>query len=335
MTASVPGHIGSDKAAEMYRRMLRIRRFEESAVDRQAKGEIPGSLHTSIGQEATCVGACMALNDDDYMTGTHRSHGHPIAKGASLDALMAELMGKATGICKGKGGSMHLADFKVGSLGESGIVGSAIPVAAGAALSAKMRNSGQVVLCFFGDAASNTGAFHEALNLAATWKLPAIFLCENNGYAVTTSVAASCAVTDIAERAASYSIPGHVVDGQDVVAVHDRVAGAAARARAGDGPTLIEAKTYRFREHSEMGANFSFGPYRDAAELEAWMRRDPIALFKRRLATEFGVDDEAAAAIEAEVDQQVRDAVQFARRSPFPDPESAFEGVYSRPLGRR
>lgn len=319
----------------MYRRMLRIRRFEESAVDRHAKGEIPGSLHTSIGQEATCVGACMAIDDDDYMTGTHRSHGHPIAKGASLDALMAELMGKATGICRGKGGSMHLADFKVGSLGESGIVGSAIPVATGAALSAKMRRSGQVVLCFFGDAASNTGAFHEALNLAATWKLPAIFLCENNGYAVTTSVSASCAVTDIAERAAGYGIPGHVVDGQDVVAVHDRVRDAARRARAGDGPTLIEAKTYRFREHSEMGANFSFGPYRDEGELEAWMRRDPIALFEQRLATEFGVDEEAAAAIKAEVEEQVRDAVKFARRSAFPDPETALEGVYARPLGRR
>jgi pyruvate dehydrogenase E1 component alpha subunit len=319
----------------MYRRMLRIRRFEESAVDRHAKGEIPGSLHTSIGQEATCVGACMALNQDDYMTGTHRSHGHPIAKGAPLDALMAELMGKATGICQGKGGSMHLADFKVGSLGESGIVGSAIPVAVGAALSAKMRGSGQVVLCFFGDAASNTGAFHEALNLAATWKLPTIFLCENNGYAVTTSVAASCSVTDIADRAGGYAIPGHIVDGQDVVAVHDCVHRAATRARAGDGPSLIEAKTYRFREHSEMGANFSFGPYRDAGELEAWLQRDPIALFKSRLPIDFGIDDPRTSDIEAEVDYEVRNAVKFARRSEFPRPQAAFEGVYAQPLGPR
>src|SRR5579864_5259074 len=199
---------------EGYRRMVRIRKFEEAGTRLYQEGEIPGVYHASIGQEAAIVGACLALRDDDYITGTHRSHGHPIGKGAKLDALMAELMGKSTGICKGRGGSMHLADSSVGILGESAIVGGGIPLAAGAALSAKVRGTDQVGLTFFGDGASNQGTFHETLNMAAVWKLPAIFFCENNRYAVTTSVAVSHAQPDIAKRAAGYAIPGVIVDGQ-------------------------------------------------------------------------------------------------------------------------
>lgn len=318
-----------DVALEMYRRMLRIRRFEEAALDRHAKGEIPGALHTSIGQEAAAVGACIALNADDYMTGTHRSHGHPIAKGAALDRLMAELMGKRTGVCGGKGGSMHLADFSVGSLGESGIVGSAMPVAVGAALSAQMRSSGQVSLCFFGDAAANIAAFHESLNLASVWKLPVIFLCENNGYAVTTPIAATCAVARIADRASAYAMPGVSVDGQDVIAVADAVSEAVARARAGLGPTLVEALTYRFREHSEMGAHFSFGDYRTDEEADAWRRRDPVQLFRPRLLEQWTVSEDQLQTVEREVGEEIAAAVKFARRSEFPDPAAAFTGVYT------
>jgi TPP-dependent pyruvate/acetoin dehydrogenase alpha subunit len=220
-----------EQLVEMYRRMLRIRRFDEQAVELVAQGEIPGAVHTTIGQEAEVVGACMALRPDDYMVGNHRSHGHPIGKGADVRRLMAELLGKRTGINKGKGGSMHLADFSVGSLGESSIVGSGIPVATGAALGARLQGTDRVCLCFFGDGASNQGAFHEGLNLAAIWKLPAIYLCENNGYAVTTPARYAVAVTDIAARARSYDIPGVTVDGQDPLAVYEVVREAVARAR--------------------------------------------------------------------------------------------------------
>src|SRR5688572_26882259 len=238
-----------DQQSEAYRRMLRIRRFEEEGTKLYLRGEIPGAYHASIGQEAAIVGACLALRDDDYIVGTHRSHGHPIGKGAKLDALMAELMGKVTGICKGRGGSMHLADSTVGILGESAIVGGGIPLAAGAAMSAKIRGSDQVSLAFFGDGASNQGTFHETLNIAAVWALPVIFFCENNGYAITTPVMKSHGQPDIAKRAAGYGIPGVIVDGQDAVAVYEVTHAAVERARRGDGPTLIEAKTYRFDEH--------------------------------------------------------------------------------------
>ncbi len=324
-----PGGLDRDQVLEMYRRMRRIRRFEEKAIDRQAKGEIPGALHVSIGQEATAVGACAALEDRDYMTGTHRSHGHPIAKGASLNGLMAELMGKRTGVCGGKGGSMHLADFSVGSLGESGIVASAMPVAVGAALSSQLRSSGQVVLCFFGDGAANIGLFHESLNLAALWKLPVIFLCENNGYAVTTSVASASAVPEIARRAAAYAMPGEAVDGQDVIAVYQAVLEAVRRARSGGGPSLVEAKTYRFREHSEMGPTFSFGSYRPAEEVDAWLHRDPITLFRERLRTEWHLLEDDLQKVEHQVADEIEAAVKFARRSEFPDVGEAFKGIYT------
>ena len=320
-----------DQLLEMYRRMLRIRRFDETASELLRKGEIPGVCHTAIGQEATVVGACMALRPDDYMTGTHRSHGHPIGKGSDLRPLMAELFGKQTGICKGKGGSMHLANFAVGSLGESSIVGSAIPVATGAGLSAKLRGTDQVCLCFFGDGASNQGAFHESLNLAAIWKLPVIYLCENNQYAVSTSCAYATAVKDISARAASYDIPGATVDGQDVIAVYEAVAEAVRRARAGEGPSLIEAKTYRYQEHAEMIGVF-MGGYRSEEEIAAWRQRDPIRLFRERLLAQGVLAEAEAAQIETQVQAEVDEAVAFARQSAYPAPEALFEDLWASPV---
>ena len=314
---------------EMYRRMLRIRLFDEEVITLHKTAEIPGATHASIGQEAAIVGACMAVRRSDYMTGTHRSHGHPIGKGAKLAPLMAELFGKATGICKGKGGSMHLADFSVGSLGESSIVAGGMPVATGAGLSAKLRKTDQVVVCFFGDGAANAGAFHESLNLAAVFELPVIFLCENNLYAVTTPVSDMTA-GDISSRATAYGMPGLSVDGQDVVAVHDVSAEAVARARAGGGPTLVEAKTYRYREHAE-GLAFARSPYRSEEEVASWMARDPITLHRIRL-VEATVPESTLDQIEAEVRDDVEEAVRFARESPYPDPGAAFEDVYANPI---
>lgn len=311
---------------EAYRRMLRIRRFEEEGSRLFKAGKIPGAYHSSVGQEATIVGACMALRDDDGMTGTHRSHGHPIGKGADLKALMAELMGKATGICKGRGGSMHLADNSVGIIGESAIVGGGIPLATGCGLSAKVRRSDQVTLCFFGDGAVNQGTFHESLNMASLWKLPVIYLCENNGYAIRTSLARSHAQPNIASRAAAYGMPGVAVDGQDVRAVYQATENAALRARRGEGPTLVEAKTYRFDEHN-VGL-FVPTAYRSAEEIEEYKtNRDPIRLFRYALAADF--QEEELAAIEAEVLSSVADAIRFAEESPTPDPETLYDYLYS------
>ena len=316
----------SEQLIEMYRRLLRIRIFDEAAVDLIKKGEIPGAAHTSIGQEGEIVGACMALRDDDYMVGNHRSHGHPIGKGADLKALMAELLGKKTGVNQGKGGSMHLADFKVGSVGETSIVGSGIPLAAGAALGAKMLRTDRVCLCFFGDGASNEGAFHEGINLAAVWKLPAIFLCENNMYAVSTPASTTVAVKDIAERAKAYDIPGVVVDGQDAVAVYEVVSEAVKRARAGLGPSLIEAKTYRYLEHA---IGMRAGNYRSEAEINEWKKRDPIVLMRGELVRNRVVGEPEVTDIEAQVRVEVEQAVEFARNSPFPAADEAFDHVYA------
>ena len=325
-----------DQLIEMQRRMLRIRYFDERAVGLQGKGMLPGPLHTSIGQEAAVVGACTALREDDYMTGSHRSHGHPIAKGAKVGPLMAELLGKSTGICRGKGGSMHLADFSVGSLGETGIVGAGLPIAVGAALSASMRGTDQVCLCFFGDGASNSGLFHEALNLAAVWKVPAIFFCENNGYACTFPIGQALAVENVADRAPGYVMPGVVVDGQDVLAVHDAVSEAVERARSGGGPSLIEAKTYRYRDHAEFGALATqLAKYRSDEEIERWRARDPIVLFRAELLRRGVLDAEAAERLEAEVAEEVDAAVQFALDSPLPEPETTFEDLYATPIAVR
>ena len=316
---------------EMLRRMLRIRLFDERAAKMVKHGEIPGTVHTSIGQEAQVVGACMALGQQDYMTGNHRSHGHPIGKGAALGPLMAELMGQAWGVCGGKGGSMHLADFKVGSLGESGIVGSSIPIATGAALSAKVLGNGRVSLAFFGDGAANQGCLYEAMNMASVWSLPIIFLCENNQYALSTP---SHTVTAgrIVDRATGFAMQGvRVEDGQNVLKVYEVVAAAVARARSGQGPSLVEVMTYRFHEHSE-GLRIGTD-YRDAQEREAWLKRDPIDIFTAHLIAS-GIASEASVAnLRAEMAQEVEAARQFAEESPMPEASVAFKDLYTEALG--
>jgi TPP-dependent pyruvate/acetoin dehydrogenase alpha subunit len=311
---------------EMYRRMLCIRWFEEAALELSATGELAGALHVAAGQEGEIVGACMALTKDDYMVGNHRSHGHPIGKGADMKGLMAELLGRKTGVNKGKGGSMHLADFSVGSLGETSIVGSGLPVAAGAGLGAKMLKNGRVSLCFFGDGASNEGTFHESLNISAIWKLPVIFLCENNGYAITTAATYSIAVKDIARRADGYGIPGEVVDGQDVLAVYDTVSAAVARARRGDGPTLVEAKTYRYMDHAKGLPPMN---YRTAEEMAFWKARDPIALLREKLLGDAVASKADIETLGRQVRREVDAAVAFARESPEPSPEDAYSDVYA------
>jgi len=314
-------------ALEMLRRMLLIRIFEEHAVHiRTTSDAMPGFVHIAIGQEAEIVGACLALRQDDYITGNHRSHGHPIAKGAELGPLMAELLGKKTGVCRGKGGSMHLASFAVGSLGESGIVGSLMPVAVGAGLSAQMRGTDQVCLCFFGDGGANCGPFHESLNLAAIWRLPVIFLCENNGYATTTSQTSATAVPHIASRADAYGIPGNIVDGQNVIAVYESVSAAVRRARAGDGPTLIEAKTYRYREHAEF--EMVLPRYRSEREMSHWLRRDPIDEFTEHLLTSARVSGAEVEALRAAANAEVEAAVEFAESSPMPGPEELLQHLF-------
>ena len=323
--------IPNDFLLEMQRRMLRIRYFDERASKMVKRGEIPGTVHTSIGQEAQVVGATMALGDGDYMTGNHRSHGHPIGKGAALGPLMAELVGKAWGVCGGKGGSMHLADFKVGSLGESGIVGSSIPIATGAALSSKVLNNGKVSLAFFGDGAANQGCLYEAMNISSVWKLPIIFLCENNQYALSTP-AHTVTAGVLANRAAGFDMPGvRVEDGQSVLTVYDAVKTAVDRARAGQGPSFVEVVTYRFNEHSE-GLRLAVD-YRDAEQKAAWLQRDPVKLFRAHM-LEHGIADEATlAGLEAEVMAEVDASVAFANDSPFPELSDAFKDIYTEPLG--
>ncbi|HVB77898.1 MAG TPA: thiamine pyrophosphate-dependent dehydrogenase E1 component subunit alpha [Candidatus Nitrosotalea sp.] len=332
--SSAPGStepvIPSAMLLEMYRRMLRIRRLDESVKRLVSRGELPGAAHTSIGQEGEVVGACMALEDSDYMTGTHRSHGHPIGKGAPLNALMAELLGKSTGVCKGKGGSMHLADFSRGSLGESGVVGSAIPVATGAALSAKTLGNGRVALCFFGDGASNQGVLYECLNMAAVWSLPIVYLCENNQYASVTAQREVTKELRISKRAPGFGVKGVTVeDGQDVWQVYEVVAEAVARARAGDGPTLVEVMTYRYSDHSE-GLRHS-GAYRPAEELQAWMDRDPLPIAAARLRS-LGVGEAELEGMDEEVRTEVQAALRFAQDSPDPDPEDAFADLFAEPI---
>lgn len=329
-------NLTDDELIEMQRRMLRIRYFDERAAELQGKGMIPGAVHTSIGHEATVVGACMAVRADDYMTGYHRSHGHPIGKGSDVAPLMAELLGKATGNCRGKGGSMHLSDFSVGSLGESGIVAAGLPIAVGAALSATMRGTDQVCLCFFGDGAANAGPFHEALNLAAVWHVPVVFVCENNSYAATFPIREAMAVEHVSDRAAAYAMPGALVDGQDVLVVHAAVSEAVERARSGGGPSLVEAKTYRYREHAELGAlGKKLAPYRTQEEIEQWRERDPVALFRAQLLSRGILDEASVARLEDEVAEQIGQAVSFAQESPYPDVAEAFEDVFVEPIAVR
>ena len=324
--------LGKEMMMEMLRRMLRIRRFEEAVIPLVERGEILGVTHSYIGQEAVAVGACLALRDDDWMTGNHRSHGHPIAKGGDVKKAMAELLGKSTGYCKGKGGSMHLADFSIGILGESGIVASAMPTAVGAALGSRLQGNDRVAVSFFGDGASNEGAFHESLNLAAVWKLPVIFLCENNQYAVTTSFSDAVATENISDRAAAYNIPGVLVDGQDVVAMYNAVTPAVARARDGQGPSLIEGRTYRYYEHSLGLRRIVRAPYRTDEEVEEWKLRDPITLHEERLLSQGVATQDEIDRLEAEAGQQIEEALEFARQSPYPEPSELFDDMFANPI---
>ena len=319
--------LSKETLMEMQRRMLRIRLFDERASKMVKRGYIPGTVHTSIGQEAQVVGACMALVSGDKITGNHRSHGHPIGMGSPLGPLMAELVGKATGVCKGKGGSLHLADYAVGSLGESGITASSIPIAMGAGLSAKVLGEDRIAMAFFGDGAANQGVLYESMNMASAWKLPVIFLCENNHYALSTP---SHTVTGgrISDRGHGFGMPGiRVENGQDLIEVYDAVATAAARARSGEGPSLIEVMTYRFREHSE-GLRINVD-YRDAAEKEYWTSRDPITLFRAALIERGIATEDDMQAMEAQIAADVDECEKFAMESPDPAPEVAFQDLYS------
>ena len=315
-------HIGKDKLKDFYKTMMKIRRFDDKVYELCSRNMIPGTIHLGAGQEAVATGVCAALRNDDFIKCSHRNHGPFIAKGADLGLMLAEILGKRTGYCKGKGGTLHLADFSRGILGSEGIVGAAMPIAVGAALSAKPRKTGQVVACFFGDGASNTGTFGESLNLAAIWKAPVIFICENNLYAYSTPYSAAFAVKDISDRAAGYGLPGMTLDGMDVLKVHVAASEAVDRARKGGGPTLIECKTYRFRGHSRLKSHESklFFP----CEYEEWRKRDPIGTFRGKGLLEESEIEE----IEKEVEDLVEDAVRFAVESPYPHPEEALEDVY-------
>ena len=321
-----------EELLKVYRTMKTIRSFEERCDKEFMQGNIPGFVHLYAGQEAVAVGACASLRHDDYITGNHRSHGHPIAKVGDVNKAMAELLGKSTGYCKGKGGSMHLADFSIGILGESGIVASALPVAVGAAMGSRMQGHDRVVVSFFGDGASNQGACHEAMNLAAIWKLPVIFLCENNQYAVTTHFNDVVAVENISDRAAAYNMPGILVDGQDVIAVHEATAEAVSRARAGDGPSFIEALTYRYEAHSEGLERILRKPYRTEEELNLWKQKDPIEIHKQVLIANGISNEEEIAGIHTEVVEAINGAVQFARESPYPEPEDLLTDMYADPI---
>ena len=319
----------------MLRRMMLIRKFDETVKDLVQSAELVGMAHCYIGEEAVAVGACTALRDEDYITGNHRSHGHPISKGGDVRRAMAELLGKATGYCKGKGGAMHLADFDIGILGESGIVASALPVAVGAAMGSKMQNTDRVVISFFGDGASNQGACHEAMNLASIWKLPVIFLCENNQYAVTTSFKETVSTENVSDRATAYNMPGVLVDGQDVMAMHEATVHAVQRARAGEGPTLLEAKTYRYEDHSEGLNRILREPYRTEEEIEFWRQRDPIDIHSKWLLENDVASQEEIDKVQNDVYEAIGDALQFARESPYPDEADLFTDLFADPIPLR
>ena len=289
------------------------------------RGLIHGTMHLSIGQEASAVGSCMTLTDEDKITSTHRGHGHCIAKNADLSKMFAEFFGKETGYCRGRGGSMHIADVERGNLGANGIVGGGLPIAVGSALSAKRLGTGAVTVCFFGDGANNEGAFHESLNMAALWKLPVVFVCENNKYGMSTSIEQSTAVSKIADRAAGYSMPGSTVEGNDFSAVAEAVDAAVALARAGKGPSLVENLTYRWRGHSRSDRN----RYRTKEEIAAWMEQDPIRRMTEMLVGHGITTDNEAAQMERDASEKVEDAIAYARSSPDPNVEEATRFVYS------
>jgi len=322
---TLAANLPKEKLIEMYRMMVKIRLFEEKVFELYAQNLVPGTIHLYTGQEAVAVGVCSALRKDDYITSTHRGHGHCIAKGADVKRVMAEILGKKTGYCKGKGGSMHIADFSIGVLGATAVVGAGIPIAAGVGLSIKLKKTDQVVACFFGDGASNQGTFHEGINMAAIWQLPVIFVCENNLYAMGTRQSLVMRIENIADRSAAYGIPGVVVDGNDVLAVYEAAFKAAERGRKGEGPTLIECRTYRHRGHSRVDP----AKYRPREEVEAWLAKDPIKRFREKLIQSNILTDIEIQQIGREVAAEIEEAVKYAMESPYPEPEEALEDVYA------
>lgn len=310
---------------DLYRKMVTVRNFEETAADLFMKGQLPGFLHLYVGEEAVAAGVMAHLTAQDMITSTHRGHGHAVAKGARLDMMFAELFAKKTGYCHGKGGSMHIADLDLGILGANGIVGGGVPIATGAGLALKMKGSDRVTVCFFGDGASNTGAFYEGVNLAAVWELPVVFICENNQYAESTPRKVHQKVKDVADRAAAFNIPGVVMDGMDVFDVYKKTGEAIDRVRAGGGPILLEAKTYRFWGHYVGDPQV----YRTKEEVEEWRKRDPILMFRERVVKEGKISVGELDAIEAEVKKEIEAAVEFARQSPDPELESALQDIFT------
>jgi len=314
-----------DRSLEFLQTMLRIRSFEERVyrmyLEQQTYGMSP---HLSSGEEAMATGVCSVLRKDDYLLGTHRSHGHILAKGAQMRPMLAELCGKVTGYCRGRGGTMHIADFSLGIVGANGIVGGGIPIASGVGLSIKYRGTDQVCVCFFGDAASNIGAFHEAVNFASAFKLPVVFVCENNVYGLSTDYSRVSATPNVADRAKGYGIPGVIVDGMDVFAVYEAAKAAVDHARTGKGPTILEGKTYRYYGHSSSDQR----PYRTKEEEEQWRSRDPILSFKKKLVEAGKLTDEQFNKLEADAMAEAEDAVQFALSSPEPDPVTLLDYIY-------
>lgn len=323
-------NLDKDRFAEMYQKMLEIRLFEEKIFELYAQNLVPGTIHLYAGEEAVAVGVCSSLRKDDYITSTHRGHGHCIAKGADLKRTMAEILGKKTGYCKGKGGSMHIADFNVGMLGATAVVGAGLPIAVGAGLSIQLRKTDQVVVCFFGEGASNQGTFHESINMASVWRLPVVFVCENNLYAMGTRQSRVMNITDVANRAAAYGIPGEIVDGNDVLAVHEIIGKAVERARKGEGPTLVECKTYRHKGHSRVDP----AKYRPKEEVEEWLGKDPIKNFRTYLLAAHFMTEMEIQQIEQNVSIKIEEAVKFALESPFPLAEEALEDVYAQMGGK-
>ncbi len=313
---------------DLYRTMVVIRAFEEKVQDLYARGHIPGLAHLYIGEEAVAAGVCANLGPEDYITSTHRGHGHVIAKGADLNPMMAELYGKITGYCKGKGGSMHIADVDIGILGANGIAGGGLPIATGAGLSAKVLGNGRVTVCFFGDGTSNNGTFHESLNFASVHKLPVVYVCENNGYGISVPQRQHQAIEDISVRAMGYGMPGKTVDGNDVLAVYQAAKKAVERARAGEGPTLLECKTYRYRGHHEGDPNQG-GRYRSKQEIQKWLAKDPIGRFEKLLLQNKILTKAGRKKIAQEAARQVEDAVRFAEASPFPAVEEMYEDIFA------
>ena len=316
--------LGRERLGRMYLQMLQTRAFEEKVAYFFSRGMIHGTTHLYIGEEGTAIGAIAALAPEDLITSTHRGHGHTIAKGIDLNEMMAELFGRRTGSCKGKGGSMHIADLSKGNLGANGVVGGGIPIAVGAALPIHMLKQDRVVVCFFGDGAMNEGTFHESVNLASVWTLPVIFVCENNQYGMSMSVKRSTHVADLADRARAYGIPGKRVDGNDVMAVYEAVREAKAHART-DGPSLIVAETYRYQGHSKSDAN----KYRTKEEIAEWRTKDPIPRFRKLLSDGGAFSDAELDGFEATARDQIEEAVRFATASPEPEVEDLLTDVYA------